>query len=531
MERHLRTPRIDAVDGTEGDKEDNVKTPRLMLVIFVSLLTAAGWAQTEPPARGDVPIYRITVVARSIKAINYQHRSGSTKVDFRGTSLLPDARGTAEVQSKQGAIHVDAEFKHLRPASMFGPEYLTYVLWAISPEGRPVNLGEVLPNDDGNSKLDVSSSLQSFGLIVTAEPYFAVTQPSDVVVMENFVTRHTNGTIEEVDAKYELLQRGQYTLNVSPSDLHPIVLAPNVPLELDEARNAVRIAGWAGAKQYASGSFDKARLDLKNAEDFQASRGSRKTVITEAREAAQMAEDARVIAVKKQEQEFQAQQQQDAADTAAAAKSQARQAQAEAQQATEEKAQAEAATEAAQTQEQQAKAETADARAAADQAQQQAQQAEQEKAAMRAKLLQQLNTILQTRDTQRGLIVNMSDILFETGQYKLKQGAREALAKVAGVLLAYPGLNVEIDGYTDNVGSEQTNETLSEKRAESVRDFLVQQGVPASSVAAHGFGEANPVAVNDTVVGRQLNRRVELVLSGEVIGAAVSTPAAPGSGR
>src|SRR5579863_4053112 len=215
-------------DGTKANKEDKVKTPRLMLVILISLLTAAGWAQTESPARGNVPIYRITVVARSIKAINYQHRSGSTKIDFRGTSLLPDARGTAEVQSKQGAIHVDAEFKHLQPASKFGPEYLTYVLWAISPEGRPVNLGEVLPNDDGNSKLDVTSSLQSFGLIVTAEPYFAVTQPSNVVVMENFVTNDTNGTVEEVDAKYELLQRGQYTLNANPADLRPIVVESNV---------------------------------------------------------------------------------------------------------------------------------------------------------------------------------------------------------------------------------------------------------------------------------------------------------------
>ncbi len=244
----------------------------LFRIVIVTLFSMAAFAQTgvqnqpEVQPTEHVPIYRITVVARTIKAINYRHRSGSTKVEFRGTSLMPDARGMADVQSKQGAIHVDAEMKDLQPASKFGPEYLTYVLWAISPEGRPVNLGEVVLNGSGKSKLDVTSDLQSFGLIVTAEPYFAVTQPSDVVVMENFVTNETNGTVEEVDAKYELLQRGQYTANVAPANLQPMVMDPKTPLEVYEARNAVRIAKWAGADQYASDSLQKAELDLSNAE-------------------------------------------------------------------------------------------------------------------------------------------------------------------------------------------------------------------------------------------------------------------------
>ena len=201
----------------------------LFRTVFLALFSVLALAPAEAQENESVPIYHITVVARTIKAINYRHRSGSTKVEFRGTSLMPDARGLADVQSKQGAIHVDAELKHLQPASRFGPEYLTYVLWAISPEGRPVNLGEVVLDGSGKSKLNVTSDLQSFGLIVTAEPYFSVTQPSDVVVMENFVTNETNGTIEEVDAKYELLQRGQYTANVPLPNFNPWSWTPRPP--------------------------------------------------------------------------------------------------------------------------------------------------------------------------------------------------------------------------------------------------------------------------------------------------------------
>jgi outer membrane protein OmpA-like peptidoglycan-associated protein len=508
-------------------------------IVLVTFFSVAAFAQTsvqnqpEVQQTEHVPIYRITVVARTIKAINYRHRSRPTLVAFRGTSLMPDARGTADVQSKQGAIQIDAEMKDLQPASKFGPEYLTYVLWAISPEGRPVNLGEVVLNGSGKSKLNVTSDLQSFGLIVTAEPYFAVTQPSDVVVMENFVTNETNGTIEEVDAKYELLQRGQYTANVAPSELQPMVMDPKTPLEVYEARNAVRIAKWAGADQYASDTLQKAELDLSNAEALLAGKkGDRKALITDAREAAQMAEDARLISVRKNQEEQQA----EAARAESAAKTQAEQANSEAEQARsqaeqakQQQAQAEAARQSALAEQQQAQAEAENSRIDAEHAQRQAEQAEQEKAELRAKLLQQLNDILQTRDTARGLVVNMSDVLFDSGKYTLKPVAREKLAKVAGVLMAYPGLTVEVDGYTDNVGGEALNQTLSDHRADAVRDYLLQQGVSPSSLTARGFGEGNPVASNDTPIGRQLNRRVELVLSGEVIGAAVSPSAAASS--
>ena len=165
-----------------------------------------------------------------------------------------------------------------------------------------------------------------------------------------------------------------------------------------------------------------------------------------------------------------------------------------------------------------AQADADQSRLAAQQAQSSAQQAEAEKAAMRARLSEQLNKILQTRDSARGLIVSMSDVLFDTGKYSLKPGAREKLAKVAGILLAYPGLNIEVGGYTDNVGGDQMNQTLSENRAGSVRSYLVDQGVAAGAVSARGFGNTLPVATNDNSAGRQQNRRVELLVSGDAIG-------------
>jgi len=510
---------------------------KTLVAILIALCPLTALAQTEPQKADAVPIYRIIVVARTTQAINYRHRSGATKINFQGTTLMPDARGNAEVASKQGAIHIKSEFQGLEPASKFGPEYLTYVMWAVSPEGRPVNLGEVLLGQDGKSKLEVTSNLQAFGLIVTAEPYFAVTQPSDVVVLENEVRSDTKGQFEEVEAKYELLKRGQYEFNVSPDELQPMTMDSRVPLELYEARNAVRIAKWTGAKQYAMDSLNKAQVSLQNAESIQTRRGNKKSEITDAREAVQTAEDARIITVKKIDAERQASEIQVSADAEAKAKAQAaeaerqtRQAEIAAAQAKAQTAQnqidADAAAAKAQADAAQARAaseaELATAQAEAEKARLAGQQAETDKANLRAQLSKQLNSVLQTRDSARGLIVNMADVLFATAQSTLKPGAREKLSKVAGILLAYPGLKIEVDGHTDNVGSEEYNQTLSDQRAESVRSYLVAQGVLTGSVTARGFGKTQPVGTNDTAEGRQMNRRVELVVSGEAIGVQAS---------
>jgi outer membrane protein OmpA-like peptidoglycan-associated protein len=484
---------------------------------------------------GTVPVFRIVVIGSTVKAINYRNRE-STEIGFEGTSLLAGAQGKATVVSKQGATRVHAEFKHLTPTStQFGPPYLTYVLWAITPDGRPANLGEIEPNHSGNATVEVGTNFQAFGLIVTAEPYFAVIRPSDMVVAQNFVLPQTTGTIEQVDAKFELLKRGEYTRTVDNSKLTPFEIKGEAPLDIYEAQNAIQIAKWAGADVNAADTLAKAQTDLQNAQDMQGSKGDKRSIITDAREATQIAEDARIISLNKLEDQRQAELKQNAEQAqaqAAQAQAQAQAAQAQAEADAKAKAdaqaaqqQAEAAQQQAQAAQQQAQEQAQQASQAAQNAQQRATQAEQQAAAMRAKLLSQLNAILQTQDTQRGLVVHMSDVLFATGRYELKPEAKLALAKLAGVILAYPGLTLEVDGYTDSTGTDEVNQTLSDKRAEAVRIFLVSQGVSPESITAQGFGDANPIASNDTSQGRQLNRRVDMIVSGTVIGTQLGSPA------
>src|SRR6267142_2167836 len=502
------------------------RTTLVIVSLLVFALVAA--AQVQVQRGGDNPIYKITinVVERTTTAINYQHRSGSTTIDFRGTPLLPAARGEAKVESKQGYIEIEVEFDDLQPATRFGPEFLTYVMWAISPEGRAVNLGEIILNGT-KSKLDVTSDLQAFGLIVTAEPYFSVTQPSNVVVMENVIRPETRGKIEQVDAKFELLERGQYTVNVPPAELKPIPLDKNVPLDLFEAQNALRIARWAGADKDAAESYKKAQDLLTQAENYQTRKAGKKPVSMTAREAVQTAEDARLIALKRQDEQRLANERAAAAERenqariaadrakqeAAAAAARTAQAEQEQRLEAERRARAEAERAAAEADAARTRADAERARADADRARLAASQAEREKQDLRRQLVDQFNKILETRDSARGLIVNMSDVLFDTGRYTLKPGAREKLAKISGIVLAHPGLKLEVEGHTDSVGGDDYNQKLSEQRAAAVRDFLVSQGVSSNLVTAKGFGKAQPVASNDTAAGRQRNRRVEMVVS------------------
>jgi outer membrane protein OmpA-like peptidoglycan-associated protein len=549
-----------------------VKT-NLLLVATVALSLPAAAAQNNSQATVEVehmsstPTFRVVVVSRSVQAVNYEHRSGSSKVDFAGTTLMPSANGWAKVNSKRGSIEIEAEFGDLQRPTTFGNEYLTYVLWAISPEGRAQNLGEVLVGGNERSKLHVTTDLQAFALIVTAEPYYAVRQPSNAVILENIVREDTKGTSEAVNAKYELMERGGYLPTGYKFD--PVVLNAKLPLEFYEARNALRIAQSEGAEQYATGSYQHAVQLMNTAEGYAISRHmDRKPLIAVSREAVQTAEDAREIAVKKEDEMRLASERQSAADAQAQAQLDAENARRQKEQAQSDRAQAQSDTAQAQSDRAQAQADKAQAqseaararsdaadaqaantkaqsdmaanqaasatalsaaqadaeqsRLAAQQAQLAAQQADTDKAAMRAKLSEQLNSILQTRDSARGLIVSMSDVLFDTGKFSLKSGAREKLAKVAGILLAYPGLNIEVGGYTDNVGGDAMNQTLSENRADSVRDYLVQEGVATGSVSAKGFGNTLPVASNGNSAGRQQNRRVELLVSGDAIGSPVN---------
>lgn len=538
-------------------------------------------------AAGAPPIYRVSVTGRTAKAVNYQHRSGATKIDFRGTELMPKARGEAKVEGKQGYIEIEVEFDELQPASKHGSEYLTYVMWAITPEGRTSNLGEVLLNGN-ESKLNVTTELQVFGLIITAEPYFAVTRPSDLIVMENVVRADTRGKVEEIDAKYELLQRGQYQ-RLS----NPLLLKADrkIPLELYEARNAVSIAQSVGAATFAAETFVKAEKSLAAAEAYQARNAGKKPVTMMARESVQTAEDARAIAVKRQEELALAAERQASLDRENRAESAKLAAQAETDRISreaeiaranaqadsdrlrrEKDAQAAAAADDAgrakresdsllaaaalaaerakltndasvaaakleadrlrlesDTRAAEAKADAdrmqrendaqrAASQAALDAAAKQLAMAEEQKTELRKQLLLQFNAILQTQDTARGLIVNISDVLFDTAKFTLRPLAREKLAKVAGIVSGHPGLKLEVEGHTDSVGTDEYNQELSQNRGAAVRAYLTAQGMASGSVTSKGFGENQPIANNETADGRQKNRRVEIVISGEVIG-------------
>lgn len=487
------------------------------MISTVLLIAAFGLpaVQADPGTAGPAaPIYQaqINVVARTIPAVNYSLVRGTTRVDFRGTHLLPAAGGQARVDSRDGITRIDARFERLVPANRFGPEYLTYVLWAITPEGRPSNLGEVAA-DGGRARIQTTTPLQAFGLLLTAEPYFAVGRPSDAVALENVARPDTSGVVRTVTARYELLPRGVYVAN--RTRFEPVEFETRRPLALAQAENAVLIAQQAGADRYAGETIATALRELETARRYWAmGPHNERAVQTTARAATQTAEDARLLAVRRMAAE------QEAAQRAAleearqeAARLAAETERAEARRAAAEEAQREAQAMArlAEADREAAQAEALSARAAAEQA-----RAEREE--LRRRLVQQLGTILETRETARGVIVSIGDVLFDFDRATLRPTARESLARAAGVLLAYPDLTLRLEGHTDTVGTAAYNLALSQARADAVRNYLLQQGIPAERITSVGLGQDYPVASNQTPEGRRQNRRVELVVTGEAIG-------------
>ena len=504
-----------------------------LLSASVTALLVSGAIYAQPPVPSDPqPIYRVTVISRSLEAVNYEHRGGPTPIDFRGTVLLPDVKGSAIVESHRGSVSIDAKLDHLAPPTRFGREYLTYVLWAISPEGRPRNLGEILVDSSNKAHVKVTSDMQAFGMMVTAEPYYSVTLPSDVVVAENVVRPDTIGAREQVSARYELLPRGQYTMTLQPAQLH----SPGpetgklsydryeAVLELYQAENAVQIAQSLGAGQFAPESYNKAVALLSQAQDLSARKMDTHAIVSAAREATQMAEDARTIAIRRRDearhqeaqpapppppQPPQAELQRDA---------EAAQAQAEAERADAERAAAERADA-----EQQARAQTQAAAALAQQprlapppnptlnrsntdgsnsdrfnTQQQ----------YRAQLFAQLNNTLATRDTPRGLVVTIDDSMFEPGNGRLRVVASQPIANLAAILSSHSGLRVRVEGYADTA-------PLSDERAHAVQTALIVSGAaPPASISAVGYGNSRPIAP----AGAEQNRRVEVVIYGDRIG-------------
>jgi outer membrane protein OmpA-like peptidoglycan-associated protein len=517
-------------------------------------------AEQHPTTREDsVPVFRATVTRRSTPAVNYRPGQGRTRIDLKGTALLPQANGEAKVEGRKGYFQINAKVEDLEPAQRFGREYLTYVLWAITPEGRATNLGEIQVRDrDG--RVEVTTEFQAFGLIVTAEPYFAVSQPSDVVVLENVPRQSKDTKVEVMQARYQLLKRGTYLMDQDAAEIEVTPLEPGAPLDLAEARNAVLLAGFAAADRYAPQIYAKAAQLLAEAETARQRTDRNQTVMMTARQAVQTAEDARLIALRNREEEYLAEQRAIAERREAAAVARAefeevmrqqaeaekertvRQAETEKEalrrEAETEKANAEAArleaererlaAEAVRLAAEREKAAAGEALAAAEaarvaaqahaeEARASAEQATRERAELRERLREELSVILETRETARGLIVNLSDVLFDPGSAELAPGAREKLARLTGVLLSYPGLQLAVEGHTDSIGPASYNQTLSERRAASVRDYLVEQGIASTVVATTGLGESQPVVSNATATGRQQNRRVELIVSGEAI--------------
>lgn len=497
-----------------------------ILVIPCLTLSAAAQGGSRPEA-----------VTKSIKAIGYQVGGGSTDIDLKATSLLPGASGEAKVEAKQGTTSVEIRYQYMAQPTKFGSEFLTYVLWAVSPEGRAINLGELLIDKNGKGELKASTQMAVFSLLVTAEPYFAVRQPSELIVLENEVRKNTKGKLFLVN-DYKLLTKAQYQKMGNPLSL--TLDLKNVPLEMYEARNAVEICKSRGAEKYAPEIYVKAEAGLKMAENALARKASQKEIVSTARQAVQFSEDARALAVQRQEEERIAQEREaaaakakaqaeaKAASEAAEAKRKAdeearRQAELAAAREAQMKAEAEAAATKAKAEQDALRAKEEAAKAETERARQEAERAEREKQELRARLLEQFNRILETRDTPRGLVVTMADVLFDTGKYDLRPTAREKLARLAGIVLAHPGLMLQVEGHTDSTGSDELNQKLSEQRAGTTRDYLIQQGLAPENLTAKGFGKTMPVADNSTADGRQKNRRVELIVSGEVIGTAIGT--------
>lgn len=491
-------------------------------LLFTLLLAALVQFQGTAAQTQQSQIPDADVISKSIKAIGYEVGGGATNVIFLGTTAAPNASGEAKVQAKTSGTDIDLKVQGMPEPTSIGPEFLTYVLWAVTPDGSTTNLGEIPLDKSGSGKLTTTAQSQTFALIVTAEPYFSVALPSELVILENDTKKNTKGKIYP-DNSYKLMKRSQYAKEGNPLALTPDL--KKAPLDVYEARNAVEIAKSHGVEQYAPDIFSKATSSLQMTENALSSGADKKILLTNARQTIQFAEDARALAVQREEAE-RIQKEKEAAAAAAAAKAKA---EADAQAAAEAKRQAElvAAREAQQKAASEAAAAKAAAQAAAEKATLEAkEQAAKEEAAraqaatqaLRAQLLQQLNDVLQTTDTPRGLVVNMADVLFQTGKYDLSMDAQLKLAKLSGIIQAHPGLNLTIEGYTDTTGSTDFNLKLSQQRADAVRQFLISQGLSPDTITSKGLGEGNPIADNGTAAGRKQNRRVEIIVSGEIIG-------------
>jgi outer membrane protein OmpA-like peptidoglycan-associated protein len=469
----------------------------------------------QPAAPAQPPGTVAGLASRRTTAVTYD-ANRDTKIDMVGTPMMPRSRGEVKIKTESsGPVIVEAKVKGLTPAGQFGAEYLTYVLWAIPPQGRPKNLGE-LRLDDDEAEIKTTVDVQTFSLVATAEPYYAVTAPSEVVVLENVVREDTKGHTSIATLQYDIVPRGAYVAAAGAGyELPPP--GKKEPPDVQQARNALKIAQLAQADKYAASGLATAQQLMTKTEGL-LPKGSKRDIISAARATVQQAEATRLQSVDGRVEAEQAAARATAAAGEQAAREKAAQEAAARAQAEQARVQAEQERQRAETLATQAAADRQKAEAAKAAAEAQARKAEQDKVALRATLQKQFSQVLETHDTSRGLVVNVGDVLFETGRYELKPEAREKLARFSGIILGHPGLTVQAEGFTDSTGSAETTQKLSEQRADAVAQYLMSQGIPGDRLTTKGYGPSYPVATNGTREGRSQNRRVELVVAGDIIG-------------
>jgi flagellar motor protein MotB len=477
-------------------------------------------AQDESKRR---PLYKITIVSRTTKAINYGYLSAPTSINFAGTPLLPDAKGDAAIEPRRGATSITAHFSNVPPPTRFGPQYLTYVVWAISPDGRPQNLGELMLDASNKGTLRTSAPMQTFALIVTAEPYYAVTQPSDVVVMENQVGPNTIGKVEEVNATYELLPRKPYTYD---PEAHATAASGRTPVSkreydsivaLYQALNAIQIAEAQHAGRYAPERLARARELYNQARAYPPSQS--KEVVSMAREATQIAEDSRAIALRRAAEERDAQrqlqQQPPAAPPAREPAPPPRTSQVEPERTTAPPEQSYEANRsrvvppstAVQAPEQ------PDAEMTSDQPSiavnpDQFRGHSPEKTQNRARLVSALRRYFETRDTPRGVIVTIREPLAASPTLP------SYLQQLAATIQPYDNIHLNVEANS----AEANDVAATQRQAETMRQALIAAGVPPAIIIARGNGNARPLASNATAAGRSENQRIEIVIAGDAIG-------------
>jgi len=505
---------------------------RILLIAATVVLNAgaAAWAQERS-------------VKRQILALTYPE-GPTISLKFDGTSRLPNASGEAKVERKRGMTEVEIELDEMKPASAFGGQYNTYVLWVTSPEGHVDNLGEFILQGN-RSKLNVSTPLETFGMFVTAEPHFLTSLPSRFVVLENSRPTVDLGPLKDSILEYRGFDGVYQFERETLADLAEV--KGEVRTHIESARTAVELAEAAGAAKFAVEELTKAQAALETAERGYASGTSGPNEMLLAHEVIRLAVDAEQKARERAFEAALARERSASSDriaelrtAIAAAQSEAErnrltaeknaldaeietrarhEAEQEAAEAARRAAEAEERAHAAEKERIAAEHAKLDAERAKSEAERgrvtaenQASEARLERENARAQLREAMARITAVRESARGLIVSLPNILFETDQARLKPEGREALAKISGVLMIAEGYTLSVEGHTDAVGSNEYNLDLSEKRATSVRDYLVSQGLSPANISVRGFGETQPIAANETAAGRQENRRVEIVV-------------------